>query len=483
MSKHEQCSRWISRVSVRVTLPLLLVMAATFVVEAQDYSNEELARRTLKRRAVEAVIWGVPAVNFDLMFQAFVGVKGGPNQIAFWSKPLDWKNQTLTPNPDTIYFMPFYNTKDGPVVIEIPPADEGSITGSIDDGWHNALEDVGPAGVDKGKGGKYLILPPDHKGKVPPGYIPLQSDTYQGFALLRSNLKGGSEADIAKAVAYGKRVRLYLLSEVGKKGGQQTKFVDAFGRIFDSTIPYDTRFFESLNRFVQAEPWLVRDKAMIDILKSVGIEKGKPFHPDTPTKVILEGCAKEARALIERQYENSFLPPFNEGQHWALPVSPAVLEGMPNFFANRNSYPTDGRAVMYATGYFSAKRLGAGQFYLMTIKDKSGRRLDGANVYRLTVPPDVPVSLYWSATVYDAATHTLIRNTRWYSRSSHTPGLQKNEDGSVDLFFASTPPDGKESNWVPTSAEGGFEVLFRFYGPEKPLFQKAWVLPDIERVE
>jgi hypothetical protein len=483
MSEDESYRMFGSQACSLVAMALCLVMSATFMAQAQDYSPDELARRTLKRRAVEAVIWGMPAVNFDLMFQAFLGVKGGPNQIAFWSKPLDWKNQTLTPNPDTIYFMPFYNTKDGPVVLEIPPADEGSITGSIDDGWQNALEDVGPAGVDKGKGGKYLILPPEHKGKVPPGYIPLQSDTYQGFALLRSNLKGGSPADIAKAVGYGKQVKLYLLSEVGKKGGQQTKFVDAYGRIFDSTIPYDARFFESLNRFVQAEPWLVRDKAMIDILKTVGIEKGKPFLPDTPTKVILEGCAKEARALIERQYENSFLPPFNEGQHWALPVSPAVLEGMPNFFANRNSYPTDGRAVMYATGYFSAKRLGAGQFYLMTIKDKADRRLDGGNVYRLTVPPDVPVSLYWSATVYDAATHTLIRNTRWYSRSSHTPGLEKNADGSIDLFFGSTPPDGKESNWVPTSADGGFEVLFRFYGPEKPLFQKTWVLPDIERME
>lgn len=467
-----------------VTVALCLVMAsATLTAQAQDYSAQELARRVLMRRAVEAVIWGMPAVNFDLMYQAFVGVKGGPNQIAYWSRPVDWKNQTLTPNPDTIYFMPFYNTKEGPVVLEVPPSDEGSITGSIDDSWQNALEDVGPAGLDKGKGGKYLILPPEHKGKVPAGYIPIHSDTYQGYALLRSNLKGGSEADIAKAVAYGKRVKFYPLAEVGKKGAHQTKFVDAFGRIFDATIPYDVRYFESLNRFVQAEPWLTRDKAMIDMLKSVGIEKGKPFRPDIPTKVSLEASAREARALIEMQYEKVLASPFNNGNHWALPASPEVLEGMPTFFANRNSYPTDGRAVMYAMGYFSAKHLGAGQFYLMTIKDKSGRRLDGANTYRLTLPPGVPVSLYWSATAYDGATHTLIRNTRWFSRSSHTPGLQKQADGSIDLFFASTPPDGKESNWVPTGADGGFEVLFRFFGPEKPLFQKAWVLPDIERLE
>jgi len=66
---------------------------------------------------------------------------------------------------------------------------------------------------------------------------------------------------------------------------------------------------------------------------------------------------------------------------------------------------------------------------------------------------------------------------------SQTPGLRANADGSVDVFFGSTAPAGKESNWVPTSADGGFEVLFRFYGPEKPLFEKTWKLPDIEETK
>ena len=135
---------------------------------AQNFSSEELGRRTIERRAVEAINWGMPAVNFDLMLQAMIGsAKGKPNQIVYWSRLPDWKNQTLTPNPDVIYLMPFFNTKDvGPMVLEIPPADGGSITGTIMDAWQAALEDVGPAGVDKGKGGKYLILPPGYKGDV-----------------------------------------------------------------------------------------------------------------------------------------------------------------------------------------------------------------------------------------------------------------------------------------------------------------------------
>ena len=136
----------------------------------------ELADRALHRRAIEAVIWGLPAVNFDLMLRQVIKLGGAPNQVVFWSRPITWKNQTLTPNPDTIYVMPFLNTAEvGPVVLEIPPAGTGTIVGSVDDCWQTAIADVGPAGADKGEGGKYLVLPPNHSGDVPDGYLPLRS--------------------------------------------------------------------------------------------------------------------------------------------------------------------------------------------------------------------------------------------------------------------------------------------------------------------
>ena len=176
----------------------LLALISISLVQAQNFSADELNRHMIERRAVEAVIWGMPVVNYDLMYQEMVRkVRGDFNQVLYWSRLLDSKNQTLTPNPDVIYLMPFFNTKEvGPVVLEIPPADEGLINGSIMDRWQAAIEDVGPGGVDKGKGGKYLFLPPGfNKTKVPAGYIPMPSITYQGYALLRSVLKSGSDAD------------------------------------------------------------------------------------------------------------------------------------------------------------------------------------------------------------------------------------------------------------------------------------------------
>ena len=459
-------------------LALALTCAVTAVV-AQDLSPEELTRRAIERRAVEAVIWGIPAVNTDLMYQATLKLGGGSNQIVYWSRLLDWRNQTLTPNPDVIYLMAFFNTKDGPIVIEIPPADGGVINGSIMDPWQAALEDVGPAGADKGAGGKYLILPPGYNERPPEGYIVLPSANYQGYALLRSILKSGSAADVEAAVAYGKRIKLYPLSQAANP--PETVFLDAAGAAYDSTIPYDLRFFQSLDRFVQQEPWLTRDKAMIDQLKSIGIEKGKPFNPDEATQGTLNAAAGEAHAWLDLKYETMFSP-YYAGRQWVFPILPDVIGGLQSQFANPDSYPVDGRGVTYTMAFFSTKHSGIGQYYLMTIKDKDGRNFDGANTYRLTVPAHAPVNQYWSATVYDRATHALIRDMSRSGRSSQSPGLQTNADGSVDIWFGPQAPEGRESNWVPTSAGGAFEVLFRFYGPDKPVFDKTWSLPDIERI-
>ena len=170
--------------------------------------------------------------------------------------------------------------------------------------WQEALEDVGPAGMDKGKGGKYLITPPEFKEPVPDGYLHLPSTTYQGYALLRSILKSRSDADIATAVVYGKRIKLYPLSQAASP--PQTTFVDAVDVVFDATIPYDVRFFESLHRMVQAEPWLERDRAMIDSLKSIGIEKDKPFTPDQTTTETMAAAGTEARAWFDVSFETRY---------------------------------------------------------------------------------------------------------------------------------------------------------------------------------
>ena len=81
----------------RIVLAAFTTLCTAASAQAQILSAEDLARRTVERRAVEAVIWGVPAVNYDLMYQQMLRLGGKPNQIVYWSGLLDWRNQTLTP--------------------------------------------------------------------------------------------------------------------------------------------------------------------------------------------------------------------------------------------------------------------------------------------------------------------------------------------------------------------------------------------------
>jgi hypothetical protein len=173
---------------------------------------------------------------------------------------------------------------------------------------------------------------------------PLSSDSSSSRhrrTALRSNVKSGSDEDVARAVGYGRRIKIYPLSQAANP--PPPTFVDAIDVVFDNTIPYDVRFFQALDRFVQREPWLERDKALIDTLKSIGIEKGQPFNPDAKTQEILNQAAREAQAWLDARYQTVFSPYF-EGRRWSLPVSPEVIEGMSTNFSKPDAYPVDGRA-------------------------------------------------------------------------------------------------------------------------------------------
>ena len=175
--------------SAMVALATTIGLAQTLApAQAQDLSLAELQNRAIERRAIEAVIWGMPAVNTDLMRQEMLTKTAGKvNEIIYWGRPLDWHNQTLTPNPDTLYFMTFFDTSDGPVVLGFPPAsDEGSLNGNIVNVWQMPLEDAGLLGVDKGAGAKFVLVPPGYKDPIPDGFTPLQLDTNSGYALLRA---------------------------------------------------------------------------------------------------------------------------------------------------------------------------------------------------------------------------------------------------------------------------------------------------------
>ncbi|MFB7875546.1 DUF1254 domain-containing protein [Nocardia sp. NPDC056064] len=435
--------------------------------------------RGIHRRAVEVAVWAMPAVNFELMREVLTG--GAANTFVYWSRLLDWHNQTLTPNPDLIYYMAFFDTHDGPVVVEIPAESENqALNGTICDLWQVPLEDVGHFGVDQGRGGKYVILPPGWDSPVPEGYIALYSETYRSYALLRSVLSEGTQRALDRGLELCRRIRVYPLAQAADPPSTRARDLD--GRIVDTTIPYDIGFYRLLHRVIQDEPWLPRDRAFAEMLAAIGIEKGKDFDPDPRHTAVLEAAIGEAHEWLRATYQETFEPYF-AGSQWFFPATQEFIEGQRDGFdAHPQRYPYTSRGVVYHMAFIGLKHLGVGQFYLVNLRDADGALFDSALTYRLPVPAGVPVSQYWSVTMYDADTHGFIRGNTKYSVSSQTPGLVTNDDGTVDVYFGPRALPGHEANFIETGECAGFELMFRFYGVGPEVLTKQWSLRDAERL-
>ena len=131
------------------------------------------------------------------------------------------------------------------------------------------------------------------------------------------------------------------------------------------------------------------------------------------------------------------------------------------------------------------KTQGVGQIFLVTYRDKDGDWLDGGRSYRLRIPPNPPMKQFWAVSVYDMDTRNLFRNESLKAEvTSNTKGLQKNADGSVDVYFGPKPPPGGDiSNWVETVQDRFWFSYFRLFAPTEAYFDRSWPLPDIEKVK
>lgn len=459
------------------------VAVAAFAVaasaNAQNFTSEDLARRTIERRAVEAVIWGMPLVNTDAMRQAYFRDVGARyNDICYFSAPADWRFQVTTPNASTNYVYFNFNLKDGPVVVEIPAAVGAGLLGSMVDAWDTPMADIGPAGDDQGKGGKYIMLPPDFRGEAPSGFFTLQYPTYNGYALYRAIRAGSTQADVAASLALVKKLRVYPLAQQASPPDQ--RFIDIHGKTFDGIANFDERFFDSLNRMVQEEPVQKRDLVAMGMLKSIGIEKGKEFKPDAGMQRILKVGVQEAQAqFIEGM--TSYSQPWWPDRNW----SPADARGVKTGFTfqTADALDVDARGWANFAAFALPKKTGESLVYLFTFHDGRGERLSGERTYMLRVPANVPARQYWSMIVYDARTAAFVREASVITLDSYNQAMKRNPDGSVDIYFGPNAPAGKETNWIYTAPGKAFFPAMRFYDPDKPLLDKTWKLPDIEKAE
>jgi hypothetical protein len=431
------------------------------------------------QRAVQAYLFAIPAVS-QVANRAAFKTLGEPNTVVpIFEELLDSRGIVLTGNDNTVYSWTWLDLNKGPLVVEVPP----KVLGTANDMWQLWVTDVGITGPDKGEGGKYLFLPPGYEGDEPAGYFIVHSPTYGLWLPWRSFLVDGNPkpgVDLVK-----EHTKIYPLADADKEH-PALNFINMSGKPFNTVYPADYTFWELLNQVVQEEPTESFDQIRLGYFSSIGIEKGKPFAPDARMKKILTeaatvGDATARSILFHTRNKDAY---YYEGSNWQLGFTGGFkFESQPgvlNFDAATFYYTL----AILVTPAMEAKMIGKGSQYAWTCRDANDNALDGGKSYKLNMPPNVPVKDFWSLILYSDQTRSQIQTDQQYpSVSSQSADLQKNEDGSIEVYFGPTAPAGKESNWVQTVPGQGWNVVLRMYGALEPWFDKTWRPSEVTLVK
>ena len=459
-----------------------LVQGASSLAQEFDVQRADVHDRMIYHRAIDAAVWAMPLMNFKFWRDALADAGVGPNDVGYFSKVQDWKFQTATPNNTTPYICIYWNFKDGPIVVEMPPAIEGiGIFGTIMDAWQRPLDDVGAKGRDRGRGAKYLLVPPNYDGPLLPSALVYEQETYYGWTALRPIMAGGATPEnLDKATALTKQLKVYPLAEADNP--PKTKFVDLYGTLLEMTPKLDGSIYREIHEMIQEEVVLDRDLAIMGLMARIGIKKGEPFKPDVKLQTMFDQAGPEALRFMIEQYHRDLNPWMWEGKKWSMLVPTGAGETewryeFPSF------YDYHARGALYYAIITSIKNYGTSTFYLDCAETADGEWLDGGKNYKLVMPPDVPVQDFWAITTYDLETASYLRDIEPSSIDSNMKNVKKNADGSVDIYFGPKAPKGKENNWLPTDPKRRFFLLARFYGPEPALFDGSFELNNIELIK
>lgn len=433
-----------------------------------------------RSRAVNVFLNNIPAMSIYTLRegQASLGADAS-HKICIFDTLMDSTSLVLTGNTSTMYAMGFLDLeKDGPTVIDLPP----KMLGILDDMAFHYMTDLGVAGPDKGKGGKFLVLPPDHDGEVPDGYFVVPSRTNGVWLFMRGYLDKG-----IKAASENIRNNLKVYPLAMRENPPKMEFINVSGKKVNTVVPNDDSFFEKLHTLIQQEPDDFLGPEARGMMAAIGIEKGKPFSPDTRMKKILIDAAAigntAARAISYFPRDPGNMT-YGEDSAWVM-----AYADKDTTFTRNGAYRLDAR-VLFHFGYICVSPAmavtvpGKGSDYAMAMLDSRKKPLDGSKTYKLHMPPDIPVKDFWAVTMYDTQTRSQLQTDQQFpTLDSYREGMKKNDDGSIDIYFAPKPPKGQENNWLQTVPGKSWFIALRMYGPLQPWIDQTWRPGEIELVE
>jgi len=401
------------------------------------------------------------------------------NQVVIFDKLMDSKSITMTSNTSTLYASFFLNPKkDGPIVLELPE----NVLGLFDDMWHRYVTDLGITGPDRGKGGKYLILPPAYKGEIPKGYFIVKSPTNKIFSFIRASINNGVPAGVKLL----KKMKIYPLAE--KKQPKSIEWISGSNKYFSFVPPNDFSFYQDLNQLIQQENMSFLNPETRGLLASIGIIKDKPFNPDARMKKILT----EAVAIGNATVRSLMYAPRDKSYYFYPDTDSSWAMGFPY---KDTSFEINGATNLDARSYFNnyavgvtpamaSPKPGTGSDYAFGIVDADKKVFDGSKTYQMHLPANIPINNFWAVTIYDTQTRSMLQtNQQFPTKGSQTEGFVKNADGSYDLYFGPKAPQGKENNWLQTIPGKSWFILLRMYGPLQPWFDKTWRPDEIKLIK
>jgi len=430
-------------------------------------------------RAVELYLNALPVASMYAMLNghADIGFKAN-HTVGITEDLMNARSLWLTPQTTTPYVHVELDVKHDAVVLDL----KTPVIGLIDDAFFHYVADVGMGGRDKGKGGKYLIIGPDFKGKIPKGYFVYKTKSYRHWLLMRVVAEPGKTKEAIQA--FKDSFRVYPLSKADNPDANE--FVNLSNKQYNTIHPSNEEFYDEINEVIQYEPADAYDVELAGLAASIGIKKGLPFSPDDRMKRILKEAAAignaAARSITFRPRNKNVY--FYEDRQWYSP-----LAGGSHTFTDNHARVLDDRAMLhfYATGvtpFMVKPQVGSGSVYEIGATDKDGSPLDGSKTYSVTLPGPIPINNFWSFMVYDNHTRGILETDQVTGGlDGNAKGLVIEDDGSTTVFFSPKPPKGHEKNWVQTMPGKGFHVLLRLYGPLEPWFDKSWRPGDFELID